>query len=126
MRQSCQDKKSLGYSKYGAKGILLYQEWETFENFEAWAFNNGYKESLCLIRTDKTKGFNPDNCYWGTRKELQDSCRTNIKIFDGQKIVSARDLSKTLRISYSTVLHRLRTCETKEALFHVGKRQLKE
>lgn len=122
LKRACQDETRLGYSKYGAKGITFCQEWDSFKNFEEWAFNNGYKEGLCLIRKDKTEGFNPDNCYWGTKLELQDSCRNVLKVFDGQKTVHTRDLSKTLKISFVAIRERLETCETKEDLFHVGKR----
>jgi hypothetical protein len=112
MKRSCQDKNSSRYLMYGAKGITLCQEWETFENFERWAYSNGYSENLCLIRKDKLEGFNPQNCFWGTRTELQNSRSDVWKLFDGKNIVYTRDLSKTLKISRTSIYGRLETCKT--------------
>ena len=44
---------------------LLCDEWkDNFENFHAWAIENGYKEGLCLNRIDHDKPFSPENCQW--------------------------------------------------------------
>lgn len=44
-------------------------DWNKFECFESWANQNGYAQGLTLCRRDKSKGHNPENCFWGTRSD---------------------------------------------------------
>ena len=37
-------------------------EWDNYDNFENWAYANGYEENARLKRIDPTKPFGPDNC----------------------------------------------------------------
>jgi hypothetical protein len=50
-------------SKNNAKVALIGHEWGTFESFLS---DMGVKpEGLRLLRKEKDKGFNKENCYWG-------------------------------------------------------------
>ena len=55
------------YKDYGARGITVCTEWETFEEFRAWSLANGYKVGLTLDRDDNSKGYSLDNCKWVSR-----------------------------------------------------------
>lgn len=72
MIQRCYRKKNANYHKYGAKGIIVCDEWrEEFEPFLKWSLNNGYEEGLTLDRIDNEKGYSPDNCRWVTHNMQQ-------------------------------------------------------
>lgn len=69
MKARCNNPNSQGYEWYGAKGITLCAEWQTFAPFKEWAESSGYKEGLSIDRIDPDKGYSPDNCEWVTRSE---------------------------------------------------------
>jgi len=62
----CTNQNDIRYSKYGARGISICEEWDTFEKFAEWALNNGYNENLSIDRIDVNLGYTPDNCKWST------------------------------------------------------------
>jgi hypothetical protein len=60
----CYNEKFPEYKNYGAKGITVCKEWESFRAFVIWASNNGYKKNSKLERIDVDKNYEPDNCIW--------------------------------------------------------------
>lgn len=73
MRQRCQNPKSADYKWYGAKGVKVCAEWESFENFFA---DMGYPPAgLTLDRIDPTGDYCKANCRWATWAEQQNNKR---------------------------------------------------
>ena len=68
IKQYCYNKNNISYKKIGAKGIILEQDFATYELFEQWALNNGYKDGLCINRIDENKNFCASNCEWIDKK----------------------------------------------------------
>lgn len=64
IKQRCGNSNHSGYSFYGALGITVYPDWNSFEPFQTWALESGYSENLTIDRKDGTKGYSPDNCRW--------------------------------------------------------------
>lgn len=60
----CNNKNSSSYKLYGAKGISVCKEWDSFEQFAEWATKNGYSDDLTIERLDSTKDYYPENCIW--------------------------------------------------------------
>lgn len=66
----CFNEDNKDYHSYGAKGILVYQDWlDNPTHFEDWALANGYEDNLTIDREDETKDYCPDNCRWITLEE---------------------------------------------------------
>lgn len=65
MMRRCYNDKSVAYKDYGAKGIVVCDEWKDRENFRKWCLENGWEKNLRLNRKDSSLGYYPDNCYFG-------------------------------------------------------------
>jgi hypothetical protein len=66
MRSRCNNPNTKDYTLYGAKGIRVVRQWDTFEPFRVWAISKGYKDELVLDRIDPTGHYGPTNCQWLT------------------------------------------------------------
>ncbi len=77
MRGRCKSKNPHKYATYGAKGIQVCSEWDSFESFKTWAIANGYTDTLSIDRKDGNKNYAPDNCRWATILEQQQNLKSN-------------------------------------------------
>lgn len=80
MKLRCTDENNPAYRWYGAKGIKVAEEWETYETFKDWAINNGYKEDLTIERVDSDKNYEPSNCEWIPIEENRQRARDKRKV----------------------------------------------
>lgn len=76
MIQRCTNPKDRRYKFYGANGVTVCDEWRT--SSAAFLGYMGRKPSPqhSLDRIDHSKGYQPGNCRWATRKE-QDRNRSD-------------------------------------------------
>ena len=91
MRQRCNNPNRDAYKLYGGKGVRVCDEWCDYENFKAWALDNGYQDNLSIDRIDPSKGYSPDNCRWITSSE--NTARAN-KNHTSRKLIRGEGLSK--------------------------------
>lgn len=71
----CYNKKSKGYSTYGAKGVHVCDEWLYFSNFKKW-FDENYVDGLCIDKDIKNildengnRYYSPESCIFVTHYE---------------------------------------------------------
>ena len=70
MIERCTNPNSVGYKRYGARGIAVCQEWvDSPQAFVDWALANGFSPELQIDRIDNNKGYSPDNCRWVTARD---------------------------------------------------------
>lgn len=81
MMNRCYNTNDTSYQRYGAKGITVCDEWQTFEPFMSWALSNGYNDKLTIDRIDFTLGYSPNNCRWVGYEE-QNNNRSVVKIIE--------------------------------------------
>lgn len=104
MIQRCNNRDSKAYEGYGQRGIGICTEWLRFENFYAWAIDNGYSNKLTIDRTDNDGSYKPNNCKWVDRVAQQNNRRSNVMItYKGREQTLAQwirelKLSKNVRL----------------------------
>jgi hypothetical protein len=64
MKGRCNNSNQLDYKYYGAKGVVVCKEWESFIGFATYAFASGYIEGQTIDRVDTNKNYTPSNCQW--------------------------------------------------------------
>lgn len=107
MCNRCSNPNNPAWSRYGQRGILVCDEWKSYENFRNWAKTNGYTDSLTIDRIDNNKGYNPDNCRWVDRYAQANNKRNNhIVEYDGYK-KTLSEWASYLGIPYKTLHHRV-------------------
>ena len=103
IKQRCYNEKYNDYKDYGAKGVIMCEDWKNnYESFYIWAINNGYSDSLSIDRIDTTGNYEPNNCRWAD-DETQANNKRNTLYFniDGEKkslhqICQEKGVDKTL------------------------------
>lgn len=120
MKNRCYNPKDSHYKFYGAKGIIVCNEWNnreivTEENnstkgylaFKEWALENGYKDNLTIDRIDVNKNYSPANCRWITIKEQNNNKTNNHYITYKGETKTLRQWCDTLNLNYWRVKSRL-------------------
>lgn len=81
LKSRCKSINSLSYKNYGGRGICVCDDWIiNFENFEKWAIENGYNDTLSIDRKDVNGNYCPENCKWSNRKDQGNNKRNNIPL----------------------------------------------
>lgn len=83
MRNRCQNKNNHSYFQYGANGITVSEDWQSFENFyqDMWDKYKTFSKrntikNTSLDRIDNSLGYSKENCRWATSK-MQTRNKTN-------------------------------------------------
>lgn len=89
MYNRCYNKKSKDYHVYGARGILICDEWlNNPKKFEKWAKKNGYEKHLSIDRIDSDGPYAPWNCRWITVND-NSKFRSITNVFEVDEIVDS-------------------------------------
>jgi hypothetical protein len=97
MRARCDNPNSSGYAGYGARGIVVCKEWDSFEIFLA---DMGERPpGMSLERIDNSKGYAPNNCKWATSAEQCRNRRSNHQITYEGKTMCRKDWADQLDIT---------------------------
>ena len=81
MKQRCYNKNNPAYKYYGAKNVIICEEWLIdINNFYKWAFENDYKNGLTIERINVNGNYCPENCKWITKTE-QGYNKSNSKLY---------------------------------------------
>lgn len=111
MKNRCYNSSHPYYAYYGGKGITICSEWLLdFDNFKAWAYDNGYADNLTIDRIDNNKGYCPSNCRWSTMKEQQNNRSSNHLITYNGQTKTMRQWSECLGIPYEIIKNRIVNC----------------
>ncbi len=102
MISRCSNPNNPRYAAYGGRGIVVSEEWRTFENFY---HDMGEKPSPkhSLDRIDNNSGYCKENCRWATGFEQYRNRRGNVFVEVLGKRMIFSDAMKFLGLNSSTV-----------------------
>lgn len=123
MKERCYNKHNKHYKDYGARGIIICNEWkDDFQAFYDWSINNGYKDNLTIDRIDNNKGYSPSNCRWVNAKTQANNRRSNIYLTYNGKTQTISQWSDELGIPRGRIYMRKNKYKytDKECLFGKG------
>lgn len=104
MKCRCYDHNHPTFVNYGARGIIVCDEWvHDYLSFREWALNHGYEKHLELDRIDVNGGYCPENCQWITHYEQTMNRRDTLYIVIGDRSEKLRNFCMTHGIDINTV-----------------------
>lgn len=113
MKDRCKNPNSRFYSRYGGRGILVCDEWDSsYAKFREWALENGYDPTLprgacTLERTDNNLGYSPENCIWATSTVQCNNRSNNHLITFNEETHTLTEWSRMRGIRKDTLRRRL-------------------
>lgn len=117
MRARCRDPRHISYKNYGARGIKVSPEWDTYPPFRKWAYANGYVEGLEIDRVDADGHYSPDNCRWATKQANRRRNRPTYVAFGEAKTMMEWSEDERCACTYYTLRNRIqRGWDIEEAL----------
>lgn len=106
MRSRCNNPNVPCYSRYGGRGIVVCERWNT--DFIYFLEDMGEApDGMSIDRIDNDKGYCPENCRWATTKEQSRNTRQNRFIEFNGKTQTLVDWSEELNIPYARLSRRL-------------------
>lgn len=108
----CLNSKTANFRRYGALGITIAPEWQTFEGF--FAAMGECPEGLTIERKDGRLGYVPGNCEWASTKTQARNRSNNVRVsLNGEEMV-LMDWCERLDRRFKIVSNRIRTGWTHE------------
>lgn len=126
MLQRCYNPKNNRYQAYGARGVKVCTRWQ--ESFEAFIKDMGRRpeKGLSLERRDNDGHYEPNNCYWATKKEQQRNKRTSKRItVDGVTRTEA-EWAEITGVKRTTIASRLKAGMSPEEVVKPGRAHRRE
>lgn len=102
MKIRCSDKNSKDYKDYGAKGVIVCDEWlgkDGFQTFYDWAMANGYQDNLSIDRINPNGNYEPSNCRWADNIQQANNKRNNHYVEDNGEILTIAQLARKHKVS---------------------------
>ena len=107
MKARCRNKNSDAFKNYGARGIKVCDRWLSFENFYS-DMGLPPRPGLTIERIDNSKGYEPGNCSWVSRKEQSRNQRRTFLITSIGETRCAKDWAYP-GLSRNTIIRRMRS-----------------
>lgn len=110
MLQRCDNPNDSHFKDYGAKGIKVSKQWQTFPPFKKWALDNGYNDKLEIYRVNEDGDFSPENCKLVTRRENVNNRKNTLKVLYKGAEYALTDLlrEKGIEKDHETIRTRLK------------------
>ncbi len=121
MKARCSNPNATGYARYGGRGITVCERWK--ESFEAFLEDMGDRpEGGTVERIDNSKGYEPSNCRWATKREQSRNVDRNLICVIGGKEYKAAELADLSQYSARAIYERARSDMSLEEVLYGPRR----
>ena len=107
MVQRCENPKHPNYKHYGGRGITVHPSLRKFDGFLAEAGERPSK-GHSIDRVDNSKGYEPGNLRWATKREQLLNRRNNHLLTYNGKTQSLEEWAVEMKLEYGTLQSRLK------------------
>lgn len=106
MRRRCENPKMSTWKNYGARGILVCDDWMVFDRFFA---DMGPRPTLKheIDRRNNDGHYNAENCRWATRKQQSNNRRSSRLLIHNSETLTVAQWSERMEIGYGAFIGRL-------------------
>lgn len=108
MKYRCETITAKDYKDYGAKGISVDPDWQSYENFirdMGFAPSNNHT----LDRKDNLAGYSKSNCRWATYEEQMNNRSNSVKFLFRGESLSRPQIARKVGMKAVTLIHRLKS-----------------
>lgn len=107
IRNRCYNKNEPSYKYYGAKGIVMCDEWK--DNFMQFFIDMGKRpaDKQSIDRIDSKGNYCKENCRWATQKEQNNNKKSNVLVTYNGKTQNIAQWAEETGLSYNTLYFRL-------------------
>lgn len=95
------------YKDYGGRGIRICKEWQLFDDFKAWALQNGYSDELTIDRINLNGNYEPSNCRFVDKQAQANNRRSSAMITYKEKTQSIAQWARECGFSRELLWNRL-------------------
>ena len=108
MRYRCRSPGARNFKNYGGRGISVCARWD--ESFPDFFADMGPRPSPkhSLDRIDNSKGYEPGNVVWATRRQQNFNKRNNVKVEVDGAVIGMDEWASRSGLSYETMRGRVR------------------
>lgn len=129
IKNRCNNPKNKFYKIYGERGIKVCEEWMDKKNghynFQRWAIESGWKETLSIDRIDINGNYEPSNCRWATPREQAINRRTTILTTINGVTKTTQEWAEQIGITERAFLNRIEYGWNEERLLEPKYKPLK-
>lgn len=109
----CHNSADPSFPAYGAAGIIVCDRWRRGDadrgGFECFLADMGLRPNgLTIERRDRTKGYEPGNCTWATRKQQAQNRSTNVYLTHEGVSLPAAEWARQTGVHKQTLSLRLK------------------
>lgn len=108
MRKRCYYAKDKAFAYYGARGVTVCERWRG--SFQSFLEDMGQRPSYdhSLDRIDNSKGYEPGNCRWSSRREQQNNRTDSVMITVDDREMTVTEWAREKGMSGRALTYRWR------------------
>lgn len=106
MVRRCHDPKDKNYDKYGARGIVVCEQWRN-DPLRFYSDMGFPLPGMSVERDDNNGDYRPGNCRWATAMEQANNRRSSVKLLVNGVLMTVANAARATGIKATTMYSRI-------------------